>query len=582
MRPALTEAVLSRPGGQSVPVDLGSILNNSNSAANLSLQPGDRLLITERTLRVNVTGDVKKAGEFRVPVGSSAADALAFAQGALPDAALSEASVRRADGTVQPVNLFKVVKLGDASADLKLREGDVLTIPHSDARVLVQGSVVRPGDVRIEDGRTLSAGRAVALAGGYTDNAALSKATVRHADGTSTVVNLYDVLVQQRADADVRLHAGDVLDIPEASDRVTVLGAVNKPGIYIIPDGQVLSVAKAVALAGSYNEKAALTRVTVRHDDDSVEPVDLYQVLVRGQQQNDVRLRSGDIVIVPELQGITVLGSVTRPGSYYLEEGAQPRLSIALATAGDLEPNLQPEDARISITRAAEDGAQETIEVDAAALLRRNDQTKNVLLQDGDLITVSSAEKRTVVVSGEVEKPGAYELQDGESLPQLIARAGGAKEDAALRQVRVVQNGQAQTVDVRDAVRDGAKLDFPLQAGANVVVPENKAKVLVLQAVNKPGAYAIPEGEVFTLGDALDAAGGTQPRAKQAVIARQLPGGEVERKQVWFDPKKNEDRLATNIPLQSGDVIYVPDGKVDKTFMEKILPFLGPLGWFFR
>ena len=582
VRPALTQAVLSRPNGKDTPVNLGSILNNSNSAANLMLQPGDRLLITERTLRVNVNGQVKKSGEFSVPLGSSAVDALSFAEGALPDAALSKATIRRTSGVVETVNLFKAATLGDKSADVELREGDVLSIPKSDARVSVRGSVLKPGDLPIEDGRTLTVAQAVAQAGNYTDNAALTRATLQRADGTIISINLYDMLVKGDASGNIPLKLGDVLSIPEANEAVTVLGAVVRPGIFPIPDGQTLSVAEAVAQAGSYSEKAALTKATVRRDENGkavVLPVDLYSVIVRGQQQNDLTLQSGDVVVVPESKGITVLGSVIRAGSFYLDEGAEPRLAKALANAGDLEGDLRPEEVRIQITRSLAGGKQTVLSVDPVKLFNHSDPAQNALLQDGDLITVSPIEKRTVLISGEVEKPGAYELKEGESVPQLIARAGGAKKDAALKEVSVTQGDQTETLDTLNAVRRGEQLDYPLQSGAIVVVPENKSKVMVMQAVRNPGSYAIPENEVFTLGDAFDAAGGTLPLAKKAIIARQNANGQVETKEVSFKPGDNKEGLFANIPLQAGDLVFVPDGKQSSSILNSVLgPVLSVFG----
>src|SRR5690606_18974827 len=110
------------------------------------------------------------------------------------------------------------------------------------------------------------------------------------------------------------------------------------------------------------------------------------------------------------------------PGSYYLQEGAQPRLSTALAQAGDLEANLNPEDVRIGITRTLPNGNQRLLSVDAVSFFNRSDPAQNAMLEDGDLVTISPIAKRTVLIAGEVEKPGAYELQEGESVPQLIAR----------------------------------------------------------------------------------------------------------------------------------------------------------------
>ncbi len=121
-------------------------------------------------------------------------------------------------------------------------------------------------------------------------------------------------------------------------------------------------------------------------------------------------------------------------------------------------------------------------------------------MQDGDLINVSVVKSPTVLVSGEVKNPGAFELKEGDSLPQLITRAGGPTLEAALTRVIVERNGEKIIKDVLPSLNNGVGMDFPLLEGDFVVVQKNTARVLVIPAVIKPGYYPIPENGTLTVG----------------------------------------------------------------------------------
>jgi polysaccharide biosynthesis/export protein len=518
VRPEVIAASLSRANQKKpVPLDLAKILSDSNNPANLTLQSGDTVRFSARTIQVQVVGEVGKSGPYEVPLGDGVVEAVALAGGPAPTAALSKTIVQRADGSRVAVDLYKALVLNQEGNNLKLKAGDMVMIPQSNARVTVLGAVKSPGFFDIKDGGTLRAAEAVALAGGALPTAALTKATVIREDKTEVPVNLYQVMVKGQQESDLLLQAGDLVMVPETKARVTVLGAVKSPGAYPIPDGNTLRVSDVLALAGGL----------------AISPTEEGRI-------NITRVASATAASgAPAVSSVPVTGESTAMG--------QPR----------------------------------TWSIDPAALVNDSDMSENALVQDGDLINVTAAPKIwTVYVSGEVKNEGGYEVTQGDSIPGLLSKAGGPKETAALKNIKVQRaGGKTYDIDAYSAVKRGETLDFKLQAGDYVVVPKNTRQVLVMPAVNVPGYKPMPEEGVMTVADALTAAGGSRQGARlfEVAVLRQTPSGAMEKHVINLDKVyKNGASLETSLnqPLQPGDVVYVPDGKSGSTLLQRFTGFV--------
>lgn len=572
----LVDAVLTRLDGRVFPLDIPQILEHSNGADNLMLQAGDILRFTSRSIPISIAGQVKSAGNYDAPLDSSIAEAIALAGGPLPGAALSKTTVKRSDGKVLSVDLKEALAKLDSPSNIKLQARDFIMIPQATERVMVIGAVQKPGFLDIEDGGRLYIAEAVALSGGAAPKAALTKAMVKHADGTLVPVNLHRVMMLGDLTENIKLAAGDTVTIPESQDRVAVLGAVQRPGSFDLADAVPLHVAEVVTLANGVTPKAALTRATVTHRDGSLTPVDLFKVLIRNEQADNLLVVDGDVITIPESKGVAILGAVAKPGPYSIEEGANPRMTDMLALAGGL--SIKTDTARITISRRSAEGQPTTVEIDPVGLMEQRDLAQNAQIRDGDLITISSIKTPTVFLSGEVKVPGAYEVKPGDGMPELLTRAGGITEAAALNKVLVQRGDKTLTVDVHSALEHGQPLDFPLQEGDFVVVPKNLVRVLVMPAVNKPGYYSIPENGTLTVGEALSLAGGAKDRAKlkEVAILRQTSTG-VERQVLPLDKVQEGQILPLNHVLQGGDILYVPEGKQSGSFWSKLTGSVGIL-----
>lgn len=519
---------------------------------------------------IYIVGPVRNPGILDVKNNWRITEALTAAGGLSVDATLAAVTITRSNRRLIDVPLLPLIKDPTDSRNIGVRSGDTVRFYERKVAVTVTGAVANPGPQFLPYGNGVA--QAVSFAGGPTPLAALSRATIRRANGTIVPVNLYKAIVLNDTNSNMALSEGDVIVIPEAKDRISVLGAVVKPGYYPMDDGRNMTVGDAVALAGGAKPNAALTRATLRRANGVETPVDLYRVLVQGVDAENIPLRADDTISIPESRGITVIGEVASPGSYPLEEGKRPRVSDALATAGGLK--IKPELTRISVARTGANGRLIAFKVDPVGLLEFSDLSQNMALQDGDIVSVAALKRTTVFVNGEVKSPGAYDLSEGDGVVELISRAGGATPDAALSQVSVThRDGSSTVINTTSAILEGTKrVGAPLQDGDNVVVLRSERRVLVTGAVAKPGTYAIPENRPLTIGDALSLAGGAQNNAKKITVMR--PNGTSATSQTLRLDRAENGVLAVTQLVQSGDVIYVPEGKRSQTALQSILSFL--------
>jgi protein involved in polysaccharide export with SLBB domain len=176
--------------------------------------------------------------------------------------------------------------------------------PASD-RVFVVGQVNRPGAFDPGDSG-INIMSLLAQAGNTTNQAALTQAHVLR--GTTDIsVNLYPTIVEGKLDDTVRsfmLQAGDVLFVPLVEKRIGVMGGVNHPGYYPVPETRPLTVIDALTLAGGQASESDLKKAGVIRTVNgvaSIKPVDLKNLLRNPQAEANVVLQPDDILFVPLL-----------------------------------------------------------------------------------------------------------------------------------------------------------------------------------------------------------------------------------------------------------------------------------------
>jgi len=137
-------------------------------------------------------------------------------------------------------------------------------------------------------------------------------------------------------------------------------------------------------------------------------------------------------------QPVTVLGEVARPGTYYLE--GETSLHKILAEAGGLSPSAGQ---FVELRRMREvDGVEQPfVRTYGTTALFNGEEGRDVILQQGDVVTVS--EKQRFFITGEVSKPGQYDLTPGMTLMQAVSHAGGQGKFAS-QTVEVHRGGEKE------------------------------------------------------------------------------------------------------------------------------------------
>jgi polysaccharide export outer membrane protein len=163
----------------------------------------------------------------------------------------------------------------------------------------VTGEVQKPGNIELQAPRSLLA--ILAEAGGLTDTAGSVVQITHNADGVRRT-DSYPYSKGSNGDSihDVLVYSGDTIVVPRAG-IVYVLGAVGRPGGYVMQEHGKLDVAQALALALGTLPTAAVqsTRVIRRNPDGSILDFSIdYKAISEGKQV-PVSLQAEDIVYVP-------------------------------------------------------------------------------------------------------------------------------------------------------------------------------------------------------------------------------------------------------------------------------------------
>jgi polysaccharide biosynthesis/export protein len=157
---------------------------------------------------------------------------------------------------------------------------------------------------------------------------------------------------------------------------------------------------------------------------------------------------------------VSVVGELTRPGTYPLTEGRT--VVEVLSRAGPLLPSAGSE---VVVTRRSAAGTEEVIRVDLQRL-QSGAPELNPVLRARDTVFVPKAPR--IFVSGEVREPGQYGAVPGMTVRQAVSVAGGFAKGAARGRVRILRTAEGRTREVT------AGLEEPVLAGDTLVVEKKK------------------------------------------------------------------------------------------------------------
>lgn len=334
--------LLRRVEGDSMRIDMAPFYISGDLRANPTLRAGDVLVLPVVDETVEAFGRVFYPGSYQFRQGESLAEFLDLVNGGagLPSNAADSIRIARfvTPQQRQFMTLSRAEALGARGRALILRPTDAVYVAEvanfqRQRRAVVTGQVRYPGTYPIRPDTT-TVRELVAMAGGFTEQASLTSATLRRAGGggevqalegvptdlrgapadssarfeereiqriraqgdeTNVVVDFQQLFASGANAYDQTLRGGDVLNVPERRNDVAVLGAVRTPGLVQFTPGQ--KPEHYVRLAGWYTRRADFRDVVV-----------LRAKLGTPLQAEEVRsLEAGDVIVVPFRQRRTVV-----------------------------------------------------------------------------------------------------------------------------------------------------------------------------------------------------------------------------------------------------------------------------------
>lgn len=265
----------------------------------------------------------------------------------------------------------------------------------------------------------------------------------------------------------------------ESSEKVYLLGRVNKPGVYDLPVGRRLRFSQAIAVAGGlYSgpgarpDPSAIRLIREVDGKRQTYRLSFVEISVGGRLDLDVELQPGDVIWIPQQQNLFVFGSVLRPGGFPLQEGNRLGVEEVLALAGGFNNNASRE--RVLLVRRQQGGVR-TYRLPSDPVRRAR-----VELTAGDTIVVPARGLRRVFVLGAVGKQGGIPLdEDDLTVTKALALAGGLNRIAAGNSVQLIRRGpdgkkRVYPVPVGQIIEDGQiEKDPILEPGDIIWVPES-------------------------------------------------------------------------------------------------------------
>ncbi|MFN3647990.1 MAG: SLBB domain-containing protein [Armatimonadota bacterium] len=335
--------------------------------------------------RVTVTGGVERGGLVELQPGMRLRKAIDLVGGPSRDADLSKVVVIHKDLTRTVVDLSAPDAVVMEAHNVLLRDGDSVEVPTlaPRGRATIIGAVERGGPLELEPGLRLW--KAIALSGGPSREADLSKVRVVHKDQTVTLVNLSgDPAALQDRD-NLLLKDGDSVEVPLRfeSGVVAITGAVGTPGTYDLKPGATLQ--DLAQQGGKFASTADLSAIEIKRADGKVLKVNLLDP-VKGPEALRTPLAPGDEVSVPQVKDkVLVVGPIQQPGYRPLKEGQTIRefLNDPDSGAYELYDKSRVNYKNVRILRPGED---EAIKINLNDAINKKQSKHNIELKSGDTL----------------------------------------------------------------------------------------------------------------------------------------------------------------------------------------------------
>lgn len=395
--------------------------------------------------------------------------------------------------------------------------------------------------------------------------------------------------------------------------NVLVSGNAYNPGIYTISGNS--NMLHALSVAGGINDTGSYRQINLIRDQKVIETLDMYDILITGLYSSKLPLKSGDIIFVgPVKKMISIDGAIKKPAKYELLDDQNLSEVINFANGITVDADLK----NIFLDRII-DGKIKSLPINTIK------QFDSIVAKDGDKIYIRKFSFRSVNIQGAVLKPGTYQMSEGESISDLLSKAGGFTQNAYLRGA-IYENQEALSInkmakdilyeefidniitvsqknpmaqydltsviqltqDIKNSSPNGRVVidlldevsseSLVLKDGDSLTIPEKQDHIYIYGEVSYEGALKFDSS--MNLRSYVNKAGGLKEVADQNAIYVLHPNGDTQRsflKKSLFQNKPDQD-----LEIYPGSVIFIPraidDSASNRLAAQAYVSILGNIG----
>ena len=180
------------------------------------------------------------------------------------------------------------------------------------------------------------------------------------------------------------------------SRPVSILGAVNSPGVHQIRGRKLLT--EMLSVAGGLRQDAGAAVLITRRSGQGPIPlpsakkdatgefyiasIGLKDLVGARHPEEDVVVLAHDVISIPVAEMVYVMGEVLRPGGFLLGERSHISLTEALALAGGLNRIANPKGSKLLRRISSVNGTRPELNIDIRRILQGKDKDLQIEAQD--------------------------------------------------------------------------------------------------------------------------------------------------------------------------------------------------------
>ena len=195
-----------------------------------------------------------------------------------------------------------------------------------------------------------------------------------------------------------------------SAKKITIVGAVNTPGTYLV--NPFSTITGALAYSGGISDIGSLRDIKLIRNNKEVFSFDLYDLLIKGDRSKDYTIEAGDTILIKAAsQFVEITGAVKRPALYEILEGENLEDLVEFALGFTQTANKS----NISVS---------FLDLSKVAVYKKNINNLDQSLKNALFVNVFgyvNESAANVQVFGAVQEPGFYDIKKYKNLKDLIS-----------------------------------------------------------------------------------------------------------------------------------------------------------------